>query len=80
MSKNQQTLQKLSELGPNWDTYGAKPITEQALKAAMEITGIIANKPPSIVPTVEGGIQLEWHTCGHNIEIEIGPDGQQKEG
>lgn len=30
---------------------------------------------PSCVPTSEGGIQLEWHRSGIDLEIEISPRG-----
>ena len=31
--------------------------------------------PPSVVPTYEGGLQVEWHRNGVDLEIEISPDG-----
>ncbi len=31
--------------------------------------------PPSVVPTHEGGVQVEWHRNGVDLEIEISPDG-----
>jgi hypothetical protein len=30
---------------------------------------------PDIVPTPTGGLQLEWHTAGIDLEVEIGPEG-----
>ena len=32
--------------------------------------------PPSVVPTYEGGVQVEWHRNGVDLEIEISPDGE----
>ena len=29
---------------------------------------------PAVVPTVKGGVQLEWHANGLDLEIEISPD------
>lgn len=29
----------------------------------------------SIVAQYDGGIQIEWHTNGQDVELEIGPDG-----
>ena len=31
---------------------------------------------PAVVPTVKGGVQLEWHACGIDLEIEIGQPGR----
>ena len=31
--------------------------------------------PPAVVPTYEGGVQVEWHRNGVDLEIEINPDG-----
>ncbi len=31
---------------------------------------------PTVVPTVHGGIQLEWHTRGIDLEIEVSPEGR----
>ena len=32
--------------------------------------------PPTVVPTSEGGIQVEWHRNGVDLEIESAPSGQ----
>ena len=50
----------------DWDSYGAHPTTEAALDTAYAI------EP---VPTVNGGIQVEVHRRGFDLEIEIAPDG-----
>jgi len=31
---------------------------------------------PQVVPTNEGGAQLEWHKSGTDLEIEVKPDGR----
>ena len=31
--------------------------------------------PPSVVPTWDRGVQVEWHRNGVDLEIEISPDG-----
>lgn len=30
---------------------------------------------PALVPTVRGGLQIEWHRRGVDIEVEVSPDG-----
>src|SRR6266704_3543883 len=32
--------------------------------------------PPAIVPTSEGGVQLEWHRDGHELEIRVRANGE----
>ncbi|MBM4018910.1 MAG: hypothetical protein FJ288_11375 [Planctomycetes bacterium] len=31
---------------------------------------------PTVVPTVEGGVQLEWHQNDIDLEVEVKPEGQ----
>jgi len=68
------SLAKLLNLPPNWDSYGALPIdsgcAEFALSILIQIMGD-PTPPPSIVPTVSGGVQLEWHMKGIDLEIEV---------
>ena len=77
-------VQKLDELAndpslkqPNWDTYGAEPLSDSALSISRQI---LAKLPPAVlahaqsVPTVTGGVQIEWHAGGGDFEIEVGDD------
>ena len=59
------TLRKLSEFVPGWDSYGAKPISSECLCTAELLlrSCLHAGVPkPSVVPTASGGVQIEWHT------------------
>ena len=71
MSKGlEERLAELALLLPNWDSYDATVIGDQALlgcRAFMESV--------SLVPTSKGGVQMEWHALGLDLEIEIAPDG-----
>lgn len=72
-------LIELSLLKADWDSYGAKPITELALaKADLFLKALLAIQAvePSIVPTNHSGIALEWHRNGYDLEIEISPEGE----
>lgn len=63
----------LLHLAPNWDSYGAHPIAPgQVVSALRVLTSIMKDEtpPPTIVPTNRGGVQLEWHTRGFDLEIE----------
>lgn len=60
-------LSSLRELGKGWDSYDGNPITERALRTAGALC---------FVPCANGGIQVELHAGGVDVEIEIGPDGR----
>lgn len=70
-------LWKISELGDleaGWDSYGARPVDPQCAAAAADfLLGLLdeSTPQPSIVPTSRGGIQLEWHRAGADLEIEV---------
>lgn len=70
-------IQKLSEIAQlqfGWNSYRARPIAASAIGAALKLLlgTLPANAPlPQIVPTVRGGIQLEWHTALTMIEVYI---------
>jgi len=66
----------LAELPPNWNTYGAPPISEYALSSAMQFAGNFLIKHcvplPDIIPTSDGRVQFEWHRNAIDLEIEFG--------
>jgi hypothetical protein len=69
----------LVRLADGWNSYRAKSVSPKAIHHATrflrEADSLISNLPaPSIVPTVRGGLQLEWHRQGVEIEIEFGVD------
>ena len=66
-------LGELLELEPNWDTYGACLINPDHAVAAFNLLELVMRDDtpePTVVPTNRGGVQLEWHTCGVDLEIE----------
>ena len=79
LEQNEATLEELLKLPANWNSYGAAPIRPDAVEAARDVLGKIVRSDtpqPAVVPTVRGGIQLEWHTHGIDLEIEIPESGQ----
>ncbi len=67
-------LTNLSKLQENWDSYGASAINAQAITQAIQVmTEVMTNDTPmpAIVPTTRGGIQLEWHLGGIDMEVEV---------
>jgi hypothetical protein len=66
-------LNTLLDLPENWDLQGAARIDRAVIPTVLRLLTDAAspNMPvPDLVPTVEGGIQVEWHTRGIDLEIE----------
>ena len=56
----------------NWDSYGAGAIDMKVIQEAMSFThGLLgpASPSPRVVPLSSGGLQLEWHRNGIDLEI-----------
>lgn len=67
-------LAKLLSMPPDWDSYGAYPIDRHKAAAALDLVWIAIESGapvPAIVPTSDGGIQLEWHRRGVDLEIRV---------
>jgi len=72
-------LEDLASLAPGWDSYGAKSVAaDMALAAVKFLAAVAAAAPsvhePSIVPLSDGGIQVEWHRGGIDLEVEFSDD------
>jgi hypothetical protein len=78
VSQTVEYMSKLFALPDNWDADGARRIAPSAAMSALRLVLAAAATgapPPSLVPTVEGGLQVEWHTHGIDLEIEtLGSD------
>jgi hypothetical protein len=67
------SLLDLLDLPPDWDSYGANVIDRSQVFAALAVLCHIMQHEsplPTVVPTNTGGVQLEWHTRGIDLEIE----------
>lgn len=72
------TLAMLDELAAKpelrvkgWDTYDGDPLDDRAVAAARTFLGY----PWAVVPCADGGVQLEIHAMGFDVEIEFSADG-----
>ena len=71
-------LNSLLALADNWDSYDARRIRPETAFAAIQVLHSVMKEKtplPSIVPTPSGGIQLEWHRFGIDLEVDITPSG-----
>lgn len=73
LDKIRTRFEELLSLRENWDSYGAPPIRRALVEQAIDFIEAMGNSVPvpSIVPTVKGGVQLEWHQGQIDLEVEI---------
>ena len=73
-------LQEIASLPQGWDSYGSRPPTGHAVRAAMEVLAEVGDsalpEPVNVAPVSGGGVQLEWEQNGREFELEILPDGR----
>jgi hypothetical protein len=77
-SKAAESVNALLALRRGWDSYGALPTSEHVARKAIDILIDLVGegaRMPAIVPASNGGIQLEWHNSGRDVEIEIDATG-----
>jgi hypothetical protein len=79
LDRTRERLEHTQELPADWDTYKARPI---ACKVTLFTLGMLAETlpasapAPSVVPTPEGGVFLEWHLRNCDVEIEVTPESR----
>ncbi|MCP9491032.1 MAG: hypothetical protein MSC31_14340 [Solirubrobacteraceae bacterium MAG38_C4-C5] len=71
-------INELLLLPPGWDTYGAQPITVENVLLALSLLERLVDldsPAPIIVPTVAGGIQMEWEFDRTAVEVRVDEGG-----
>lgn len=71
-------LSELAKLERNWDSYGADPIGEGAIQAVRIVASVLETLtviPPQIMPTVNGGLAIEYSRGKMEFSIEFDSDG-----
>lgn len=77
-SEPQEAVDALRHLAAGWDGWRAQPLTEAAVVAALTIAFRLVDGHhllPQIFPLPDGGLQLEWHVFGTDVEIEVDGSG-----
>lgn len=67
-------LERLSRYERGWDGYASEPPKRTVIAFARSVLNSVMapNTPaPTIVPMGGGGLQLEWHTGGLDVELAI---------
>jgi hypothetical protein len=70
-------ISELTGLQENWDGYGAHKVDAKWVAEAVMFLTQIAHPgiaEPSIVPLVDGGLQIEWHRAGLDVEVALSED------
>jgi len=70
----QRDINELLKLGENWDSYDAKRVNPESAAAAIRFLGLVMQDNsvlPFMVPMSSGDIQLEWHSAGVDVEVEV---------
>jgi hypothetical protein len=65
---------RFARLQSGWDSYSAPPLRRDAGLFALEILQAVMRPrtpPPQVVPSSSGGVQLEWHEKGIDLELHI---------
>ncbi|MER7275859.1 hypothetical protein ABT369_15510 [Dactylosporangium sp. NPDC000244] len=74
-----EAMTDITMLEYGWDGEQAQPLSDRAFEMAITIlvdTMSIDTVPPQIVPTYDGGLQLEWHCAGVDLEVAVESNGQ----
>jgi hypothetical protein len=71
LSSKQKLLDDMLQLPQGWDSYGANPINPKAVKKAKELLDSLPLWAWQCVPVATGGVQIELHEKGFDIEISI---------
>jgi hypothetical protein len=69
-------VEEILSLPPNWDGEDARAIDVSCVIEALDFlfSALSHDTPaPQVVPTAEGGLQLEWHTKGLDLEVTFLP-------
>lgn len=77
-------VEAFRNLPPDWDTYGAEPIQEAAIRQARRLLHQLSMQMTSVrsvslhvFPMRDGGVQIEIDGRDMEMEIEVHPDGTQ---
>ena len=69
----------LLTLPADWDSYGAGAIDQNIVRYAMTFaSGLLgpSSPAPRVVPLSSGGVQLEWHRQGIDLEVVFDRDDE----
>ena len=72
-------FKRVLAINAGWDGANARPVTSDALTSALTVleeTMAWDTVAPKVVPVPDGGLQLEWHCAGVDLEVYVDSDGR----
>ena len=79
MRNPRKKLESLKKIKDNWDHDGARKTSPQAIAIGKWLINLLEPEgwePTEIVPTTDGGVQLEWHYRHMHLEVELDAEGK----
>jgi hypothetical protein len=73
-------LNDVVRLEPGWDGETASSPTREAALASLRALFEVMwqdSPAPAIIPMYDGGLQLEWHGQGLDVELSVAPAGDR---
>lgn len=71
-------LVRFRSLDEAWDGRQGKPLSPEAALVAVRVlidVAAVERPTPQLVPLPSGGVQVEWHVGGNDLEIEVDAKG-----
>ncbi len=72
------SVKRVAALGPDWDSYGARAVSPRAFVRLLPLLPALLTDEtpaPSVVPHPSGGLALEWHQGGYDLEVSVSAAG-----
>lgn len=71
-------LAQFQALHDGWNSYGGRPTSDAACDTIRSLIALIPDcvAPSNIVPTPQGGVQIEWHGIAVYADLEVRKDGK----
>ncbi|ONI67604.1 hypothetical protein BWI15_31365 [Kribbella sp. ALI-6-A] len=72
-------LRTVLALEKGWDGAQGEPVSAEAFQMALTVLSETMSPDsiaPHVVPTADGGLQLEWHCAGVDLEVYVEADGR----
>ena len=72
-------IKELLLLSEGWDGAAAYPVSVEAVSDARELAAKVCAalpglRPPTVTPSIDGRVVLEWHSPDRHIDFTVGRD------
>ena len=75
-------IKELLLLSEGWDGAAAYPVSIEAVSDARALAAAICNalpalRHPTVTPSIDGRVVLEWHSPGRHIDFTVGRESSE---